>query len=108
VYAVAALSASVVVFEHVHAEESLELASEGADIARSAGFAATPRGEVAVPTVTWEGILDVADEIGARGIAVGSHGPTGLPEFVAGSVSHEVAKHSSRPVLVVPPETRRR
>jgi nucleotide-binding universal stress UspA family protein len=104
-YAVAASAASSVEFEHAHAEEALERAGEGADIARGAGFTATSRGAVAAPT--WEGILDVADESGASAIVIGSHGRTGVREFVEGSVSHEVAKHSSLPVLVVPPQTRR-
>jgi nucleotide-binding universal stress UspA family protein len=104
-YAVAASAASSVEFEHAHAEEALNRAGEGADIARAAGFTATPQGAVAAPT--WEGILDVADEIGASAIVVGSHGRTGVREFVEGSVSHEIAKHSPLPVLVVPPQTRR-
>lgn len=104
-YAVAASAASMVEFEHVHAEEALQRGAEGADIARAAGFTATPRGAAAAPT--WEGILDVADEIGAGAIVIGSHGRTGVQEFVEGSVSHEVAKHSPLPVLVVPPQTRR-
>jgi nucleotide-binding universal stress UspA family protein len=104
-YAVAASAASVVDFEHAHAGEALTRAGEGADIARAAGFTATPQGAAAAPT--WEGILDVADETGASAIVIGSHGRTGVHEFVEGSVSHEVAKHSALPVLVVPPQTRR-
>jgi nucleotide-binding universal stress UspA family protein len=104
-YAVAASAASSVEFEHEHAEEALNRAAEGADIARAAGFTATPRGAAAAPT--WEGILDFADEVGASAIVVGSHGRTGLREFVEGSVSHEIVKHSTLPVLVVPPQTRR-
>jgi nucleotide-binding universal stress UspA family protein len=104
-YAVAASAASAVEFEHVHAEEALERAAEGAEIARAAGFTATPKGAVAAPT--WEGILDVANEIDASAIVIGSHGRAGLEEFVEGSVSHEIAKHSPLPVLVVPPRTRR-
>ena len=105
-YAVAGSAASAVEIEHVHAEQALERAAEGADIARAAGFTATSRGAVAAPT--WEGILDVADEIGASAIVIGSHGRTGVREFVEGSVSHDTAKHSPLPVLVVPPRTRRR
>jgi nucleotide-binding universal stress UspA family protein len=104
-YVVAASAASAVEFEHAHAGEALTRADEGADIARAAGFTATPRGAVAAPT--WEGILDDAEESGASAIVIGSHGRTGVHEFVEGSVSHEVAKHSPLPVLVVPPQTRR-
>jgi nucleotide-binding universal stress UspA family protein len=104
-YAVAASAASAVEIEHVHTEEALARATDGADIARAAGFTATPRIAVAAPT--WEAILDVADEIGASAIVVGSHGRSGVQEFVEGSVSHDLAKHSPLPVLIVPPQTPR-
>jgi nucleotide-binding universal stress UspA family protein len=97
--------ASAVEFAQVHAEEALERATEGAKIAGAAGFKATPRAESAARA--WEGILEVADEVGASVIVIGSHGRTGVHEFVEGSVSHEVAKHSTLPVLVVPPQTHR-
>jgi nucleotide-binding universal stress UspA family protein len=104
-YAVAASAASAVDFEQVHAEEASEWAAEGADIARAAGFSATPRGSVTAST--WKGILDVAKETGVSAIGIGSHGRTGVREFVVGSVSHDLMQHSSLPVLVVPPQTRR-
>ena len=104
-YAVAASAASPVEFEHVHVEEAVEGAAEGADIARAAGFSATPRGSVAA--LTWEAILDVAEETRASAIVIGSHGRTGVREFVVGSVSHDLMQHSSLPFLVVPPQTRR-
>jgi nucleotide-binding universal stress UspA family protein len=104
-YAVSASAGSAVEFEHVHAEEAVQRAAEGADIARAAGFSATSRGSVAAST--WEGILDVAEETRASAIVIGSHGRTGVREFVEGSVSHDLAQHSSLPVLVVPPQTRR-
>lgn len=99
--AVAASAGSAVEFEHVHAEEAVE----GADIARAAGFSATPRDSVAAST--WEAILDVAEETRASAIVIGSHGRTGVREFVVGSVSHDLMQHLSLPVLVVPPQTRR-
>jgi len=78
---------------------------EGAELAVDVHFAAAPLGAVAAPT--WEGIIDAADESGANAIVIGSHGRTGVHEFFEGSVSHDVAKHSPLPVLVVPPQTRR-
>jgi nucleotide-binding universal stress UspA family protein len=36
-------------------------------------------------------------------IVVGSRGLTGLRELFEGSVSHDVAEHACRPVLIVPP-----
>jgi nucleotide-binding universal stress UspA family protein len=56
---------------------------------------------------TWEAIVDVADEIDAAVIVLGSRGLKGIREQVAGSVSHEVAEHSRRPVLIVPPTNER-
>jgi nucleotide-binding universal stress UspA family protein len=104
-YAVAASAASVVEFERQHTEEALTRAVEGAELAADARFTATPLGAVAAPT--WEGILDAADGCGASMIVIGSHGRTGVHEFFEGSVSHDVAKHSPLPVLVVPPQARR-
>ena len=103
-YAVAASAGSAVEFEHAHAEEAVERATEGAEIARAAGLSATARGSVAAST--WEGILDIAEETRARAIVIGSHGRTGVREFVVGSVSHDLMQHSSLPLLVVPPQAR--
>jgi nucleotide-binding universal stress UspA family protein len=82
-------------------DRTLEQAEAGAALARQAGFEAKPRAEVDAPT--WRGILKVADEIDAAVIVVGSDGLSGLRELIEGSVSHDVAEHARRPVLVVPP-----
>jgi Universal stress protein family len=65
-----------------------------------------PRGARSPPR-RGRGILDVAEETRASVIVIGSHGRTGVREFVEGSVSHDLAQHSSLPVLVVPPQARR-
>jgi nucleotide-binding universal stress UspA family protein len=88
-------------FEELNISASLERAGEGADRAREAGFTAEPRAELAEPT--WQGIVDVADEVDASVIVIGSRGHTGIREHVEGSLSHQVAEHAGRPVLVVPP-----
>jgi nucleotide-binding universal stress UspA family protein len=75
-------------------------AEEGAERAREAGFAAAPRSEVS--PCTWRAIVDVAREIGAAVVVLGSRGQTGAREALGGSVSHEVAAHAGRPVLVIP------
>jgi nucleotide-binding universal stress UspA family protein len=36
-------------------------------------------------------------------IVLGSRGLSGAREVLVGSVSHDVAEHSGRPVLIVPP-----
>jgi nucleotide-binding universal stress UspA family protein len=82
-------------------EDAVELAEEGAELARRAGFRAAARSEVAAET--WQGVVEVADEIGASVIVLGSRGLTGIHELLEGSVSREVAEHAGRPVLIVPP-----
>ena len=86
-------------FEELNAAEALQRATEGAHLARAAGFEVEPRSELAA--LTWEGILNVAGEVDV--IVIGSRSLAGAPERVEGSVSHELAEHSGRPVLVVPP-----
>ena len=97
----AALGTLVPSFQELNEEQALERAKEGAELAASAGFAAEARAEVAAPT--WEGVIDVADEIDAAAIVIGSRGLTGVKEALSGSVSHQVAEHAGRPVLIIPP-----
>lgn len=48
-------------------------------------------------------VVEVSDELGADLIVVGSRGRGGVAELVLGSVSHHLAHHARRPVLIVPP-----
>jgi nucleotide-binding universal stress UspA family protein len=93
-------------FEDANEADARTRAIAGAELARAAGFTAEPRAVVAAPT--WEGVLDVADEVDAAVIVFGSRGLTGARERLEGSLSHEVAEHSGRPVLIVPPTRERR
>jgi nucleotide-binding universal stress UspA family protein len=88
-------------FEELNTADAREVAARGAEIARSSGFDAEGRGALGAPT--WEGVVDVADELDAAVIVVGSRGLSGLRETFDGSVSHDVAEHAGRPVLIVPP-----
>jgi nucleotide-binding universal stress UspA family protein len=97
----AALGTLVPSFQELNEEQALERAKEGAALAASVGFAAEARADVAAPT--WEGVVQAADEIDAAAIVVGSRGLTGVKEALSGSVSHAVAEHAGRPVLIVPP-----
>ena len=97
----AALGTLVPSFQELNEQQALERAKEGAELAASAGFSAEARAEVAAPT--WEGVIHVADEIDAAAIVIGSRGLTGVKEALSGSVSHAVAEHAGRPVLIVPP-----
>jgi len=88
-------------FEELNTDDALQRAREGAERARRAGFDAEARAELASPT--YDGIVDVADEIDAAVIVIGSRGLNGVREAFEGSVSHGVAEHAGRPVLIVPP-----
>jgi nucleotide-binding universal stress UspA family protein len=88
-------------FEDLNTADALTRARAGAEHARIAGFEAEARATIGAPT--WEGIVDVADEIDASVIVLGSRGFTGFQEALQGSVSHDVAEHAGRPVLIVPP-----
>lgn len=93
-------------FEELNEDDARQRAQVGADRARRAGFDAEARAGLAAPT--WQGIVDVADEIDAAVIVLGSRGLNGARELLEGSVSHEVAQHAGRPLLIVPPLPRRR
>jgi len=88
-------------FEEENLGDAEQRARAGAELAKRAGFDAEARAEVAAPT--WEGVVDVADEIDAAVIVTGSRGLTGAREVFEGSLSHDVAEHAGRPVLIVPP-----
>jgi nucleotide-binding universal stress UspA family protein len=91
-------------FEEQNSEDALLAAREGAERARSAGFEAEARADLAAPT--WQGIVDAADETDAVLIVLGSRALNGVRELLEGSVSHEVARHAGRPVLIVPEASR--
>jgi len=93
-------------FEDLNEDDARQRAQVGADRARRAGFDAEARAGLAAPT--WQGIVDVADEIDAAVIVLGSRGLNGARELLEGSVSHEVAQHAGRPLLIVPPPAGRR
>jgi nucleotide-binding universal stress UspA family protein len=99
-----AASSSIVpgtAFDEVNEAEARRIAGRGAEIARSAGFEAEPRGELA--SSTWAGIVGVADELDAAVIVIGPRGLTGMKKIFDASVSQQVAEHAGRPVLIVPP-----
>lgn len=47
-------------------------------------------------------VLEVADEVDADVVVVGSRGLGGYPELLLGSTSTQIAQHSARPVVIVP------
>ncbi|NLT06263.1 MAG: universal stress protein [Solirubrobacterales bacterium] len=81
-------------------QQSEALAEEGASIARELGFDAEPRPAVCHVN-TWSTLLSVADDVDAVAIVIGSRGHSGIKSALLGSVSHGVANHAHRPVLLV-------
>jgi nucleotide-binding universal stress UspA family protein len=77
-----------------------KLAAEGAELARAAGFDATAR-PIRSPGPFFAALVELADEIDASAIVMGSRGRSTLAATVLGSVSTGVLHHSHRPVLVV-------
>lgn len=77
------------------------IATEGAELAREAGFTAEARWQPGSGPVA-DTIIDVAGEIGARLIVTGSRGLGGIKSLLAGSVSDRIMHHARRPVLIVP------
>jgi nucleotide-binding universal stress UspA family protein len=86
--------------DDIGAQVAQRTAEQGAEAAREHGFDATARTDEGK---VWRTIVDVADEIGARAIAVGTRGHAGLQSLMIGSVANGVVHHSDRPVLVIPP-----
>ena len=48
-------------------------------------------------------MLAVAEDEDADLVVMGSRGRGGFPELLLGSSSHQVAEHSRRPVVIIPP-----
>ncbi len=101
-YAAVMPGVDIPLLEQANLADAMKRAEQGAELARRAGFDAEARAELSTPT--WEGIVDLANEIDAAVIVIGSRGLKGVHERLAGSVSHEVAEHAGRPLLVVPPD----
>jgi nucleotide-binding universal stress UspA family protein len=82
-------------------EATEALAADGCERARDAGFSATPVAVEAQHGVA-EAIIDAADEHDALLVVMGTRGNTGIRSLLLGSVSHGVAHHAHRPLLIVP------
>lgn len=87
-------------------QAALTLSEEGARLAGEAGLAASPESVECTYEGTWRAIIEVAEEYDVGVIVLGARGLSTFKSFVLGSVSHGVAQHSHRAVLVVPPAVR--
>jgi nucleotide-binding universal stress UspA family protein len=97
--AVGALSGLYADIDAIGRDQAQAHAEEGARLAREHGFDATPRTEEGQ---AWRTIVDVARELDAAAVVLGSRGLSTL-ETLLGGVSARVALHCCQPVLVVPP-----
>lgn len=88
-------------FDQASRRSAEERAQQGAELARKAGMTAEPM-ICAQGTTTARAILGMANKLDASAIVMGSRGLTGVKSLLLGSVSHEVAQHADRSVVVVP------
>ncbi len=77
------------------------VAEKGALRATEHGYTAVPMVKQSVDSVA-KAILEVADELSARVIVCGQRGRGTLRTALLGSVSHTLAAHTRRPVLIAP------
>ncbi len=93
------LAAAAAEFDASAAEEAERIAAEGVELARRAGFDASPlatkggRG-------TWPAITRIADEREARAVVIGAGGRSAIRDVLLGSVASGLVNHCERPVLV--------
>ena len=76
-------------------------AEEGAALAREVGIDAEAR-TVYASEKPWQSLIEVADDIEAGLVVVGSHGLNGARPLVLGSVSHQLGHLARQPVVAVP------
>ena len=78
-----------------------KLAEEGAEGARQRGYNASARTAEATDSVA-KTIDDIAQEIDAGLVVCGQRGRGPIGSALLGSVSHALAAHTKRPVLIAP------
>jgi nucleotide-binding universal stress UspA family protein len=78
-----------------------EMASDGRERAAAAGFAPTALAVEAEDGVA-AAIIKAAEDTDAALIAMGTRGNTGIRSLLLGSISHDVAHHANRALLLVP------
>lgn len=82
-------------------KRSLDLARDGCTLLARLGIPAEPAAAEDMGSV-WRTILAEADARDAAITVLGSRGLEGVRSLVLGSISHGVANHARRPVLIVP------
>jgi nucleotide-binding universal stress UspA family protein len=85
--------------DQISADIAREKAEQGTELARAAGFDASARVARGKP---WEAICEVADELDAEPIVIGSRGLGRARSALLGSVSSAVVAHARRAVVIGP------
>jgi nucleotide-binding universal stress UspA family protein len=88
-------------FDEQEAASARQIAEEGAAGARARGYNASPRVARANESVV-RTIDEVAQEIDAGLVVCGQRGRGTIGSALLGSVSHALAAHTKRPVLIAP------
>jgi nucleotide-binding universal stress UspA family protein len=88
--------------DDVMQEATERMAADGAERARAAGFGETTPLAVEADHGVADAIIEAADAHDASVVVMGTRGNTGIRSLLLGSVSHAVAHHARRPVLIVP------
>ena len=83
------------------AARALQIAEEGAEAARRRGYNASARIAQASESVP-KTIDEIAQEIDAGLVVCGQRGRGAIGSALLGSVSHALAAHTKRPVLIAP------
>jgi nucleotide-binding universal stress UspA family protein len=78
------------------------LAADGSERARDAGFSDATSLAVQAHHGVADAIIEAADAHDALLVVMGTRGNTGIRSLLLGSVSHAVAHHAHRPLLIVP------
>jgi len=86
--------------ERTQREHALQIADEGAELARSLNLQAEPHAMPDAVNVA-DTLIELARERDAAAVVVGSHGKSELRSLMLGSVSHKVVAHCDRPVVVI-------
>jgi nucleotide-binding universal stress UspA family protein len=82
-------------------QSARNVVDEGVALAAQAGFRATPLATEGAPV--WRAIVECAEQRDVGIVVMGSHGRTGIGLVLMGSVAAAVARHATRPVLIVHP-----
>jgi nucleotide-binding universal stress UspA family protein len=85
-------------------EATEQMAADGCERAEAAGLTATPAAVEAEHGVA-TAIVEAAEEYDVTLIVMGTRGNTGIRSLLLGSVSHDVAHHAHRALLIVPSGT---